>query len=67
MARMKSELEKLHDLERQKRTYANLTCATRRDEAEAFRRWCEARGMSVRGALLEYIRRCIREDGGAGS
>ena len=57
----KSDLEKLHDLERQKKNYVNLTCATKRDEAEAFRSWCAARGMSVRAALLDYVRECIRE------
>lgn len=57
----KSDLEKAHDLERQKKTYVNLTCATRRDEAEQFRSWCAARGLSVRAALLEYVRECIRE------
>lgn len=57
----KSDLTKLHDLERQKKNYVNLTCATRREEAEAFRSWCAERGLSVRAALLEYVRECIRE------
>ena len=57
----KSDITKLHDLERQKKNYVNLTCATRREEAEAFRSWCAERGLSVRAALLEYVRDCIRE------
>ena len=57
----KSDLTKLRDLERQKKNYVNLTCATRREEADAFRSWCAERGLSVRSALLEYVRECIRE------
>lgn len=62
MPRYKSDEARRNDAERQARCFAVLQCSAKKAEAEAFRAWCAARGISVHAALLEYVRGCIGQE-----
>lgn len=64
MPRYRSEETKAKDLERQKANYTTLNCVVRKEEGEAFRAWCAAKGSNVRAELLAYVRSCIGEEKG---
>lgn len=40
----------------------NAACTLTMDEHAAFKAYAEARGKTISGLLLEYVRRCIAED-----
>lgn len=65
MPRNLSDAAKEHAAEKQARDFSVLACSAKKTEANAFRTWCAARGVSVHAALLEYVKRCIEDQAGA--
>ena len=58
----KSALEKQHDAERMAKEFATVGTKIRREEANAFKAWCQRRSLTAHTAIRNYILACIAED-----
>jgi hypothetical protein len=56
-----SEAKKRADAKWSKANRKSAACMLTNAEHAAFKSWAEARGLTVSGALLEYVRKCITE------
>ncbi len=57
-----SESKKRADAKWHKANIKNAACSLSLEEHAAFKAYAEARGKTISGVLLEYVRRCIAED-----
>lgn len=42
-----------------KKTYRNVSCLIRMEDADAFQEYCEAQGKTMSRAVKEYVYKCI--------
>ena len=56
-----SEAQKRASAKYQKENIASLGCRVRKDQAEAFKAYCDRQGKSSNAVLKEFVLSCIRE------
>ena len=56
-----SEAQKRASAKYQKENIASLGCRVRKDQAEAFKAYCDRQGKSSNAVLKEFVLSCTRE------
>lgn len=61
---MVSDAQKRASAKYQEKNIASLACRVKREQAEKFRRYCEAQGKTPNAVLREFVMQCIEEKEG---
>lgn len=59
---MASEAQKAASAKYQREHIASVACRLKKEQAEAFKRYCEAQGKTPNAVLREFILECIESD-----
>lgn len=58
---MPSEAQKKASKKYQEKNIASLACRVKKEQAEAFRQYCEASGTTPNAVLREFVLSCIEK------
>ena len=59
---MASEAQKAASAKYQKEHIASVACRLKKEQAEAFKMYCEAQGKTPNAVLREFVLECIESD-----
>lgn len=58
---MTTEAQKRASAKYQQKNIASLACRIKKEQAEKFRRYCEAQGKTPNAVIKEFVLKCIGE------